>query len=269
VLRRCSSFRSGPVGLLALVLVAAGGIPLAGPAGGRAVAATRTVTLEHVAFGNVADLGKDGTPDSVGEPPFDNVSVMSSPEGTANFRDERGMLEYDCAEINPARIVAARIEGTVFVINSLDTGVRHIDVAAYRGDGAVTLDDYNADATMVGTILFPAIEPMDFTFDVTDALAADLAAGGEYFGVRFEPVNEQAASAVGRTPPHNMLLIVELTRVPGDANGDGRVDLYDFVILKQNFGADDPTYDEGDFDEDGDVDLDDFSILKVNFGACG
>ncbi|NLF32925.1 MAG: hypothetical protein GX591_18820 [Planctomycetes bacterium] len=53
---------------------------------------------------------------------------------------------------------------------------------------------------------------------------------------------------------------------PGDADGDGDVDLDDFVILKQTFGADPLTDDRADFDSDGDVDLDDFVILKSNFG---
>ncbi|MFW6154921.1 MAG: hypothetical protein ACOC95_06875 [Planctomycetota bacterium] len=55
---------------------------------------------------------------------------------------------------------------------------------------------------------------------------------------------------------------------PGDADGDGDVDLDDFVILKNNFGvAEGATCDMGDFDGDGDVDLDDFVLLKNNFGA--
>ena len=50
---------------------------------------------------------------------------------------------------------------------------------------------------------------------------------------------------------------------PGDLNGDGKVDLDDFVILKNSFGIDDG----GDCDGDGDTDLDDFVILKNNFGT--
>ncbi|NLF30143.1 MAG: hypothetical protein GX591_04550 [Planctomycetes bacterium] len=55
--------------------------------------------------------------------------------------------------------------------------------------------------------------------------------------------------------------------VPGDADGDGDVDLDDFVILKQTFGASPLTDTRADFDGDGDVDLDDFVILKGNFGS--
>jgi len=55
---------------------------------------------------------------------------------------------------------------------------------------------------------------------------------------------------------------------PGDADGDGDVDLLDFVRLKQNFGTPTgATFAQGDFDGDGDVDLQDFVILKQNFGS--
>ena len=53
------------------------------------------------------------------------------------------------------------------------------------------------------------------------------------------------------------------TGLTGDADGDGDVDLDEFVILKQDFGKVAPA---GDTDHDGDVDLDDFAILKQNFG---
>ena len=51
-----------------------------------------------------------------------------------------------------------------------------------------------------------------------------------------------------------------------DFDGDGDVDLDDFVILKTYFGAG-TTHAEGDADGDGDVDLDDFVVLKNEFGT--
>jgi len=56
--------------------------------------------------------------------------------------------------------------------------------------------------------------------------------------------------------------------VAGDATGDGRVDLSDFVVLKQNFGARGVTHADGDFTGDAKVDLADFVVLKLNFGAA-
>jgi hypothetical protein len=55
---------------------------------------------------------------------------------------------------------------------------------------------------------------------------------------------------------------------PGDANGDGTVDLSDFTILRNNFGtAMGATLSDGDFNGDGMIDLADFTILRNNFGT--
>ncbi|MEM7809767.1 MAG: hypothetical protein AAF561_16780, partial [Planctomycetota bacterium] len=53
---------------------------------------------------------------------------------------------------------------------------------------------------------------------------------------------------------------------PGDANGDGTVDLADFGILRANFGSTTGTFATGDFNGDMNVDLADFGILRANFG---
>jgi len=54
---------------------------------------------------------------------------------------------------------------------------------------------------------------------------------------------------------------------PGDCDGDGDIDLDDFVIFKGSFGRTDASAADGDCDGDGDVDIDDFVILKQNFGT--
>lgn len=53
--------------------------------------------------------------------------------------------------------------------------------------------------------------------------------------------------------------------IAGDVNCDGRVELTDFSILKENFGQG-ATRAQGDLSGDGVVNLTDFSILKESFG---
>lgn len=55
----------------------------------------------------------------------------------------------------------------------------------------------------------------------------------------------------------------------GDVNHDGKVDLFDFVILKANFGNFGPGVTRADGDVTGDmiVGLDDFVVLKKWFGS--
>jgi len=65
------------------------------------------------------------------------------------------------------------------------------------------------------------------------------------------------------------LVSVTAAPKPGDADGNGSVDLLDFVLLKQNFGVTTgATWDMGDFNRDGAVNLNDFVILKQNFGRA-
>ena len=53
----------------------------------------------------------------------------------------------------------------------------------------------------------------------------------------------------------------------GDANFDGKVDLADFVILRNHFGSG-SLFAQGDFNGDGRVDLADFVLLRNNFGSA-
>ena len=57
-----------------------------------------------------------------------------------------------------------------------------------------------------------------------------------------------------------------LSSLPGDANLDGRVDLFDFAVLRGNFGMTDATWVFGDFDGDGIVGINDYLIFVANFG---
>lgn len=78
----------------------------------------------------------------------------------------------------------------------------------------------------------------------------------------------------GMSTPANALhvgfLVTQPTAslLPGDANGDGIVNLADFNILKTHFGQAGGRG-EGDFTGDGTVDLADFNVLKANFGEGG
>ena len=53
---------------------------------------------------------------------------------------------------------------------------------------------------------------------------------------------------------------------PGDANGDGNVDVNDLTIVLSNFGLIGMSWSQGDFNGDGKVDVNDLTILLSNFG---
>ena len=53
---------------------------------------------------------------------------------------------------------------------------------------------------------------------------------------------------------------------PGDANGDGRVDINDLTIVLTNFGQTGMAWSQGDFIGDDTVDIDDLTIVLSNYG---
>ena len=69
---------------------------------------------------------------------------------------------------------------------------------------------------------------------------------------------------------HSPLATVTVTvvnlKAPGDANGDGAVDVLDLSIVSNSFGRPNSQWWDGDFNEDGFVDVLDLAILSNNFG---
>jgi hypothetical protein len=61
---------------------------------------------------------------------------------------------------------------------------------------------------------------------------------------------------------------VRVSTTEADVNGDGSVDIADFVIIRQNF-YEGTTLAEGDVDGDGSVTEADFRIWKNEFGGGG
>ena len=53
--------------------------------------------------------------------------------------------------------------------------------------------------------------------------------------------------------------------LPGDADRNGQVDFFDFLVLSSNFGLSNKTWEDGDFDENQTVDFRDFLVLTRNF----
>lgn len=74
-----------------------------------------------------------------------------------------------------------------------------------------------------------------------------------------------ASDGQASSPPTTVRLVRSTTGNPNDFNGDGRIDLSDFGLLKQNFGQTGPQV-LGDSTRDGRVDLSDFALFKENFG---
>jgi hypothetical protein len=128
-------------------------------------------------------------------------------------------------------------------------------------DGAVrVLDESGQPIDYYGT---PAAG--ENGFGTSDPWLLDLVApaDGQYF-VEVSTNNLRLDDATG---DYELLITAFGTgRTPGDANGDGVVNLADFGILRANFG-DAARFSGGDFNGDLLVNLTDFGILRANFGT--
>jgi hypothetical protein len=134
-------------------------------------------------------------------------------------------------------------------------------VLSYLGASALTfIDETPATTSLISEINFNGAGTLEpgFKYDI-----------GKPFAV-LPPPSQAAAEWHGLDGAGGVMDIVFAGGggLAGDANGDGKVDLADFGILKANFGAG-STKAQGDFNGDAKVDLTDFGILQDNFGKSG
>ncbi len=88
------------------------------------------------------------------------------------------------------------------------------------------------------------------------------------FDVDLNPALTNLANQLGQAIPVDELIGGQITVgnfLRGDVNMDGKVDLWDFGILKLNNGQP-GTWEDGDLNGDGMVDMADFGLLKDSFG---
>jgi hypothetical protein len=139
--------------------------------------------------------------------------------------------------------------------NTLDPNVRLFDASGelvdYFGTPADNDDEVESGGSLFDSWLFDLVLPEDGTYFVeigTSRAFPDFNPTGSY---------ELFVTNFGSILPDLL---------PGDANGDGVVNLADFGILRANFGSTGASFATGDFNGDGLVNLADFGILRANFG---
>ena len=142
------------------------------------------------------------------------------------------------------------------------------------GDNSATLDHQNGGFTVFGYVLGDGMDVVDrlagFPPNPDNVYAWDARGyfgGHPAFGqlpligyqVEFgliEPYLEMVYGITARESP-----------APGDANGDGAIDFWDYLALKAHLGMQSgATWEDGDFDGDQDVDRSDFLLLRDHLG---
>ncbi len=178
--------------------------------------------------------------------PFQEPGLLDEPEMLAAVTD----INWQIHDLAPV-LNSPTVEGEVSVTTSspivpIDAMVKHYDGHTY----VFAVAARNGPTTgMFTSTSFPLV-------GVVEVIGED----------REIPLNSWTFDDA--FDPYEVHLYRVLSRWPGDADGDGDVDLDDFGRLKVNFGlTGGAEWDQGDFNRDGDVDLDDFAVLKTYFGT--
>jgi hypothetical protein len=131
---------------------------------------------------------------------------------------------------------------------------------AYGGD----LGQYTTAGAMVSAnILSP----------YTSLIPASLAATSDalYF-ITIEGIGEYTLTASkpnlnAISDPNGPGYLAAMPLSPGDANGDGRVDINDLTIVLANYNQTGMTWSQGEFTGDGTVDINDLTIVLANYNT--
>jgi hypothetical protein len=106
------------------------------------------------------------------------------------------------------------------------------------------------------------------TLDPNDVIGLDVCVvgnnAGTYTGMKSENMMTGKSGRWSAFGLHKLVVAPALR--PGDANGDGMVDVGDLGILAANYGGSGKTWAQGDFNGDGLVDVGDLGILAAHYG---
>jgi hypothetical protein len=202
---------------------------------------------------------------------IDTYSTVSS-----SYLYQKGIMEFDLGYIpEGATINSATL--TLDIADIIAGFVEYpvIELSGYAGDGVQTGGDANEPKNVIGQKQICNTGLVDITID--PAYIESLLGDTDYLGLNLLPENRDylASFFTSEAFPdfgYSPLLTIDftpadLTNIPGDANGDGVVNVGDLGILAGNYGMlEGATWAMGDFNGDGKVNVGDLGILAGNYG---
>ncbi len=140
---------------------------------------------------SVEDKPVNGLGDRILQQPFGPALIVNAPPD----RTLAGFHLYDIPSLisTPADLSSAVLRGAIAKNNSLNTGDRRIEILLFGSDGTSRPSDFEKAASSVGTVIYNT-SSIEFEFDVASQLRSIVGTGATHLGVKFFPVNFQAAS---------------------------------------------------------------------------
>ena len=175
-------------------------------------------------------------------------------------------------------------------VDAAGRGLNGIDVAVQYNSDAMTTSgaDVEAHNLMGGIEIGPQVNEAGGMGEVTYALASGTAVGGVDGSVMTITFTMDAGAGPGDYPLTTTKAdLADLTGIwgdteindatvtvgigrKGDFNGDGDIDIFDFVMFAAAYGSelgDDNYNPAGDFNDDGDIDIFDFVLFAAVYGT--
>ncbi|UCE60587.1 MAG: hypothetical protein JSU63_02320 [Phycisphaerales bacterium] len=206
----------------------------------------------------------------------------SSYEGSITLTQDveyRVVWEYDVSGVTLEPPVSATLTFEIRGASLFPLSDVAVHVYSYPADLLETLDDFHAGPTELQgvAIVEPYQESRVYTVNVGGPVNEALTSGGDAVAFRFQvdPNTTQDANqafmdvleAEPTTKP--ALTVTDFVPPPGDFNGDGYVDLSDYVKLNECLKGPGLTVEQAcatfDFDDDSDVDLQDYAAFTAFF----
>jgi hypothetical protein len=191
----------------------------------------------------------------------ENIDVEHS---TSTGRDRRSVMEFSLANIPAHAVVqSASLQFDVSGLQSNGTSFPRLQVHGYAGNGQITAADATVPTNLIGTSPNVTSSSDLVTVNLNPAYIQSLLGTANYLGLLGKAdVNNLSVSlrpnetgGFGEAP----LLTISLS-VPGDYNGDIRVDAADYELWRSGFGSSSSL--KADGNKNGVIDAADYVIWR-------
>jgi hypothetical protein len=196
-----------------------------------------------------------------------NIDVSRVPSQNL---DHRAIMEFSLANIPAHAVVtSATVQIDVRGYNTDGQRYPHILVYGYAGNGQLTAADATASSTLIGTS--PDVTATDLiTINLNPTYVQSLLGTSSYLGLLgLGDLNNLDFSFVPKeTGGSGEAAFLSLSiSVPGDYNGDLKVDSADYSLWRSSFGS--TTNLKADGNKNGKIDAGDYVIWRNNVSASG
>jgi len=223
----------------------------------------------------------DGVPDDwdwiFDDQGYDGAVTLST-ETPETSLQHRVVWEYNLWGLSYAPPVSATLTFTMRGPAVYPIPDANVHIYSYPADLHETPGDFDAGPAVFegGVTLAPYQPPTVFILDVSSTVNDALLSGDNKVAFRFQinpdtphDRNQAFIDALDEEPQTKPFLTIGAPQLPGDADGDGDVDIADFLAFADCMRGPENPADEGcevfDLDDAGDVDLRDFEVFQRSF----